>query len=481
MEAIRVLISQRSVHEIKEKWDEENLDTPSTDYSHSTVWARGAALWPENWLKNQPNPMEVFLALDSELLKVGYNENFIRRVVQHARQSMWGAKVYVVVDNDALLPFESFRLRRTVSGVPTWIEELLGGQVADILQWPRTKKDSLTVAAARSEERMRGLAVDIPNREWKCYVRTPPDLSAAQESFLAPYHIRSTSELGDANCVFVLQGQPDAKELKKVRVLIEKMLNRLPSRRVIIGVIDELEEPPATLKGLCSQFKGCHLIWFHGVVELYFFLRRLSHINQIETTPVPVVAKATFKSHTPQLLITHSYQSGDKLGCLTAARDMWQMIDYLEGGVKVTVYPAVRCVNLPTILNHVGDVLAWVHIGHGDDARGLQQAEDPVFKSADDWLNAFAGYGSSMALAMFSSCYSAPIARRFAEAGVGVSIGFTREIYKKAGVELTKRVVKAALTSNGSRKDILEAFEEGRRVLSIEDKDALPVAFWASH
>jgi hypothetical protein len=43
------------------------------------------------------------------------------------------------------------------------------------------------------------------------------------------------------------------------------------------------------------------------------------------------------------------------------------------------------------------------------------------------------------------------------------------------------RVVKAALHSNGAREAILKGFGEGRKVLKIEDPDAIPVAFWARH
>ncbi|MET0624381.1 MAG: hypothetical protein ABW250_15475 [Pyrinomonadaceae bacterium] len=482
MEAIRVLISQRGVHTIKEEWEEENGESSVVDDSRLEVWSRGAVLWPEGWLKGEPSPMEVLLCFDSELLRLGYDESFVRRVVARSHQSMWGAKVYIVVDNDARLPFHALGARQDGNGFHSWVEELLRSGVSDVLQWPPRKEESLSAAAALSEERMRGLVTDVTVREWKCYVRTPPDLGVERASFLAPYLVRSTRELGEANCVLVLQGPPeDAAELAKVKKLIRRLLEQRPGRRLIVGLIDESTKPPAALEAFCAETRGCYLVWFHGVVELYYFLRKLSLLNREEPTPVPVIENATFRSHAPRLLVTHSYQPGDKHGCLAAAQDVWELIRDLRGKFKVTVYPAVKCVNLPRVLDGLGDVLIWVHIGHGDDARGLQQADDPVFKSADDWLSGFAEYGSSLALAVFTSCYSAPVARRFAESGVGVSVGFTREVHKRVCREVTTRVVKAALMSNGSRESILKAFEAGRRLLSIEDKKAMPVAFWASH
>jgi hypothetical protein len=482
MEAIRVLISQRGVHKIQDVWEEDHYDEDGPGDSRVEVWARGSVLWPKGWLKNQAAPMEVFLSFDSDLLRASYDENFVRKVVEQAHQAMWGAKVYTVVNNDARLPFHALSARLNGEGFHSWVEELFDSGVSDILQWPPGKEDSLSDAAARSEARLRGLVADVPVRKWKCYVRTPPDLSVGQASFLAPYLVRSVRELGDANCVLVLQGPPeDDAEKRKVKKLIEQVLARRPGRRLIVGVIDELTKPPATLESFCIEHTGYPLVWFHGVVELYCFLRKLSHFNKGGTTPVPVIEKATFRSHTPRLLITHSYQPADKQGCLAAARDVWELIKDLRGRVKVTVYPAVKCHSLPRVLKELGDVLVWVHIGHGDDSRGLQQADDPTFKTADDWLNSFAGYRSSLALAVFSSCYSAPVARRFAESGVGVTIGFTREVHQEFCREVTTRVVDAALISNGSREDVLRAFEEGSQVLSIRDKEAMPVAFWASH
>src|SRR5205807_1591020 len=122
-----------------------------------------------------------------------------------------------------------------------------------------------------------------------------------------------------------------------------------------------------------------------------------------------------FRSHAPQLLITHSYSTSDERGCPAAARDVWELLKDLGGLATVTINPAVRCVELAEILEDLGHVLAWIHIGHGDNENGLQQSGDGLFKSADDWLSSFAGYRSSLALALFSSCRSAMVAERFAQ------------------------------------------------------------------
>jgi hypothetical protein len=468
MAAIRVLISQRDSHKVLADWWEED-SSPSRQEN----WERAASLWPEKCLVDQPDPVAVYLRVAGESSPEGYEESFVRGVVERARIATWGAKVYLVVDHEAgqLIP--------AVGGGrparPRWLETLHESGVSDILQWPMQGVSTYAEAAARSEARMRKLISDVPNRSWKCVIHTPPHLGPEQESFLAPYLASSLKKLEDENCLLVLQGKRE-NHMRFVR----RALRQRPDYRVIIGVIDQIEEPPRELKEFCHD-EGYELVRFHGLVELYYFLRRLNSINETETTPVPVVREPVFRSHAPQLLITHSYTARDKSGCLTAAHDTWELTKDLRGAAKVKIYPAVKCVKLADILDELQQVLVWVHIGHGDDLRGLQEADDELFKSAEDWLNSFAGYKSSLALAMFSSCRSASVAKHFAESGVGVSIGFAQDVHKKACVHLTKRVVKAALESNGSRTAILEAFREGRKVLGTADPHALPVAFWASH
>jgi len=470
--AIQVLILQQDRSKIvKEWWEEEDDDDFSLTLKE---WEESSSFWPERLLKNLPEPMEVFLCLHAEFLASGYSPVFLRRVIQQAHKSMWAARVYLVMDKDWL----PVRLDPENPAPFAWTETVLKNKVSDILKWSMGS-DTSSEASRRSRKRMEKLVAHLPRREWKCLLQTPFALGAEEEFLLSPYLVSSFSKLNNQDCLIMLPEKRD-----DYMAYIREKVKEASGFNIMIGIIDQLDTPPSDLDTFCRN-NGCSLIQFHGPVELFYFLQRLnslklSDMDETSATPVRVV-KPAFKSHLPQLLITHSYLPSEPHSCLAAANDTWEITAHLNDEARVEIYPAIKCVKLAHILADLGHVLAWIHIGHGDDENGLQQAQDAAFKSAQDWLNSFASYKSSLPLVLFCSCSSAAVAKRFAESGVGVTIGFARKVNKEFCVELTKQVVKAALDSNGSRLAILEAFREGSKVLGTEDRDASPVAFWASH
>lgn len=70
------------------------------------------------------------------------------------------------------------------------------------------------------------------------------------------------------------------------------------------------------------------------------------------------------------------------------------------------------------------------------------------------------------------------MARRFAQAGVGVAIGFEQPVPGDACRLLTAKIINVALRSGGERKAILQAFHAGCAELEINGySDLAPVAF----
>ncbi len=480
MAEVHVLIFQQGIRQSVDEWTERD------NYPlNLKKWKENSCRWPERLLANSRGPMEVFICLDKELLAEGCDPPFLQSIIEQAHKSMWAASVYVVVDRE-WQPED----RDPEQPDPfLWTEGLLENKVSDILEWSLTSSSYYSEAALRSRKRMEMLFNHPPSKPWKCLFRDPLMLSREEEYLLSPYLISSLDELENENC-FVVQRPLSEGYLEYV----EETLGKATDYEMMFGAVERaVRRLPSDLTKFCRK-RGCGPIRFHGIAELFYFLQQLNNprlnnlrsnnlklINEPAITPVRVTANTKFKSHSPQVLITYSYLAGEPDSCLAAASDTWELINDLPDNVRVKIYPAVKSAKLADILKELGHLLAWIHIGHGDEEKGLQQADDELFKSAKDWLKSFASYKSSLALALFSSCSSAEVARQFAEAGVGVAIGFTREVHKRVCIELTKRVVEATVKTNGERSAILTAFSEGRQVLEIDDPDAVPVAFWANH
>lgn len=476
-EEILVVISQQGVRGFAmDPWMEREHSSPNIE-----KWKEATTLWPRQILLGKDEPMEVFFCLDQERLAGGYGLPFLRRLIQQAHQAMWGANLYFVVDRE----WQPVVLDPEQPGPYRWIEGLLQNKITDILEWSVKTNSNYTEAASRSRERMVKLARCRKYQPWKCLLQDSEILTTEEERLLEPHLISSPSELKGRSCLFVWRFLRDdyLSQLKQ-------MVKDLDADKLIIGLVDSLDEPPPELERFCRE-EGHEVVRFHGTAELFYFLEKLNEsvldISPIidarlmgnEGTPVRII-NSRFKSYNPQLLITHSYLSGKRDDCLTAATDTWELIGDLPANVQIEIYPAIESVKLAAIVKRFEHLLAWIHIGHGDLQKGLQQSRDEVFKSAGDWIKGFADYKSTLPLVLFSSCYSKPVAQQFAEAGVGVAIGFEEAVNQRVCAELTKRVVEAALKFNGERTAILNAFLDGHDVLSIGDSKALPKAFWSS-
>lgn len=470
---VRIVILKRGSPHILREWREE-LGWPRED-----CWQDSSCHWPEGMLNGRPEQVDVFMCLERETLSEGYDVVHMREVIQYTHDAMWGAELRVVVDKRLLLEGQ----RRFCELREGWFRMLLDNGVSDIIELliDPTDDTPFAEAAARSRRRAHALSAHKAGRSWKCLLYKTPDPTSDVEAFLSPYLVRSASDVNEEGCLVVLRDRCGNDGIEFVR----SVLNKLPRERVMVGVIDEVEEPPLELKLLCAKM-ACKLVRFCGLFELQYFLRKLdaSGENCLCSRPgvgvVQIMPEPLFSNRPPQLLVTHSFTPGDTSGCHAAANDVRRLRRSLPDQVKVEVHPAVQCVTLPDVLERLRPLLAWVHIGHGGGPEGLQQAGGS-FKTAEEWLKCFACYQSSLALAVFSSCRSNIVARRFAEAGVGVTIGFVDDVPKRFCGLLTQVVVAAAIRSNGERAEILRAFRQGRELLAKEYPGANPVSFWSNH
>lgn len=478
---IHVLILQHGRNKPRLEWwekDDPYLPEGQKPPLRIDKWAESCGLVPKSLINNEPEAITVALCFDQESIAGGYELQFVRRVVEQAHRSMWGAKVLAIIDDSAPL-FSAASETAAEPEIPQWFKTLVEHRVADILRWPIKRSTDFDKAVTRSEGRLKAIIGCGLDRHWKCLVQSPPELSREQRSLLQPFLIESSNELQDQNCLILI---PEEKQDDYLKRLKRKLQSITTTGQIMIGFVDQMADPPEDLETFCKS-KGHRLVRFHGIVEVYALLRKLNPVklDELESYSIPVRTqqKPAFRSTMPPLLLlTHSYQDRADYDCLLAAYDCWELTKDLSDGL-VKIYPAISCVKLADILDEMDHLLAWIHIGHGLEAEGLVEADRGVYQPADNWVGCFTAYQSSLALAVFSACESAVVAKRFAESGARVAIGFTKTVHQDICIELTKRVVKAALKTNGARDAILEAFKKGRNVLNSDDEEAKPVAYWS--
>lgn len=473
---VRVVIARQGDGFLQD-WEEEERSPLKEDQ-----WEQGAQLWPDGLLKDSSDPPEIFLCLDPERLAENYETDFLGRVIRKAHASMWGAKLYVVVDKRLQIEeqHDLDDIRRK------WFEMLLKNGVSDVLELnvDQISEKLFDDAAIQAEKRSKTLNRHNPFGKWTCLVQ---DISPDIELFLGDF---STDILpqDSCNCLIALRDCADTR----IEFVADALKNP-PTGKMLVGLLDAVDiswskkfedprklEQRKKLEQLCKDHDG-RLIIFYGLFELHYFLQRLNavyeqHKTILKHAKIVSVQEARFSRHAPQLLITHSFQPSDHTGALAAAKDVHTLRQELGDKFDIVVHPAMHLTGFYDTLKDLKQLLAWVHIGHGDGANGLQQAGG-LYKSAEEWISCLAEHDKSLSLAVFSSCKSEDVARKFAEAGVGVTIGFKKNVPKTLCGEMTVKIVKATFYSNGNRDKIIDAFQRVKGMFVREE----PVIFCARH
>jgi len=161
----------------------------------------------------------------------------------------------------------------------------------------------------------------------------------------------------------------------------------------------------------------------------------------------------------PHLLITSAFHPDNhEPNCLDAVKDVGIIARAAPADAECYVHPYFRAADLPDLLKRMPELTAWLHLGHGDEA-GLKDIAGELIK-LDEWLARLQHADMRLPLVFLSVCESAPVARKFVEAGVGVAVGFEKEVLPEMCRTLAVPVISAALNSAGNRRAILEAYNE---------------------
>ena len=447
------------------------------------------------------DPLEVFLCLKVDQPEDLLKRNFLADLVRAACIHGWGANVYVVVDsvwdplNDLI---EGGILYDRLDSLCLWFEAIYEAGATDVIQasikpseqvyvWDDpVSLGNLLTGADSSRRRHEAL---LPEGNWKGLRRREDQVL---KWFLTPFEIYSDSLFPPSvqgNIVTILEDSSPARQKKMVdSALIASHGKHLVAMRRSWAASDYIER--------LKSDKRLRTVGYRGSFELRYLFHLLDTGRQSVANHAagrvdfvaannPAFFNTVQIDEPPGLLVSNAFHPAHPpIGAwhiLQGAREVGESTIRRPSHTKYVVQPAVGCGSLPGVIRSLPrNLTAWLHVGHGDRRLGLQEASGD-FHLAQRWLDCFKGHaarGGSLALAIFSACETEDIARRFAQAGVGVAIGFEQPVPGDACRLLTAPIINAALRSRGDRDAILQAFHAGCAELQISGHpDPGPAAF----
>ncbi len=446
-----------------------------------------------------------FLCLLGDHLINHYNYHLLERLVEEARKHGWGAPVYLVVDKSIDISESQIENRAALSD---WFDKVIKAGASELLEvkfdrsygFIRSDMNPLTSNAKHAEKRNCALQQAAGAGEWKWGYWGAGPVSVKDgtclTTFIPDYVIQPTDQAFAGNLLLVIDMLHDLEQVRFVKETLKKYTRCHP--------VVALYKVPASdkLKSWCRQSKLPLIEWeFRGPYELRFFLERANrdaHPSGTSLSGGDVRAVRVENQVFPlpdsslrtALLITNSFHPIDFVDarlCIAASQEAGQITYHMPICTHYNVHPALNGDHLPDVLEKMSEklsLMAWVYLGHGRKVAGQEDIElqefSKNFHAAAQWLLRFQSYERSLALAFFSACESAQAARLFAQAGVGVAIGFEGQVIPPASMLLAQEVVSAALRSGGNRERILEAFHRGcTRLQARGYSQSQPVAYWS--
>ncbi len=413
-------------------------------------------------------PLDVLLSLPPDQVSESLDRALVQDVLEIAREHVGGNNLYIVVrrgvEHDTLATHES---------MSHWLAAVRHGGAAGVLETLDTFEEERWDALHKERERA---------RRWR-------------EELLRSHGY------GPFRCVFRQSPKPMIFDCGKdgTPVVVVQDLKQISQERFVQRELDNHQElltafvsvPPSPKLIERLKEREVPLLRFNGWVELLYFMRAINERPSPVTGQSGHVCGVSLRSNAifervergaePRLLITNGFHPNVKEGrdYMAAGRDIGHLLYQLPSRTTCEVRWAITCDLLFDLVARSPSLGAWVYLGHGQPDKGHHESTSPFEPTAvERWLNAFRGRGRSLGVAMFSSCYSAETAKRFAEEGAGVAVGFRRAVFPEACRILSKPIVDAALRTGGDPGAILRAFEDGCAKLSTTTyDDSGPVAY----
>lgn len=409
-----------------------------------------------------------------------FDSEYLESLLRRARRHVWGAPLHVVVDPKAWIPRTGEELLNTFR----WFETALDAGATDILEVLNLPKERprrcLEKACRRSATRRSELRRAGRTAPW-CAVFAE-ERNQDRVRFLADFAYDTQADPQAANLIIGI----DRARLNEQAKYVEKALDTYRANDFLVAAVRNHAKGP--LLDLCAKRT---VRWFdcQGLFELRYALLQLkrrgtacAHGTYGEFVEVEVAEPARFPRSPPLLVLTSAFHAGsDPERCIRAAGDVDAVLHGVPNEPEYRVLPGVTTGAFMDLLESSGPVFAWVHMGHGCGGEGLRQYGAGTGTRAEHWLGCFADHNQALPLVFLAACHSAEVAQCFAEAGVGVAVGFRGQVGPEECQFLVRRIMPAALRSQGNPDTILQEFQTGCEQLCAREeawfREAAPVAF----
>jgi hypothetical protein len=482
----RVTLLPRQGSSSFDSWEEEVASSVvyADGSTEVTKWYETMLALSERARSSETRGCDVVLCVLGDQLTKRWDYDLLRALLQNARDSCWGAPLFLVVSRD----IRPDKLTRQRVLIDRWLQAALAGRVFDLLQLSYDpdlgdlpEDPELRLCCEEALERQRFMHTLSHNGNWACSLS---DRRLAFRKLLGSLACQPGGEIQAQHLILVV----DRGNAKDQRAFVEQRIIEFGAR---IGLIATLgNSPTGALEQVCHEAGLPPPLSFRAELEIWYLLLRLNArhrppvLDQREGLQVVSLNVAPrFQPPTDSgpisILFTSSFVPGfdSSEQAAQAARDIGAMLERTSVITHYDVDQRVTPDRMRAIAREMEPPLIWVHIGHGLGQAGLEDASrEPVHP--DRWLACFGGWKGSLPLAIFLSCSSLPVAECFARAGAGVAIGFEGEVLSSRSRLLAIEVLDAALTSGGRRGPILDAFEAGRDHLKAAGHPSPPIAFY---
>lgn len=441
--------------------------------------------------------LEVYICLTGEELLTVADRAALARLLETARDHSWGARLFLVASRQLDHRRAPWLARESRE---LWLRAALGGKVQDVLEVEYDPLAPCTIpgevlrhAADAALDRQRLLReLHRQPGTWRCVVDPQKKLL---ESLLSTW-VQYDGPSPGTNLVVVVD------DVLRQMATVRKARKRFPDARCVVVT---LHPPSPELEHYCFSEHLGRPIMLLGELELWYFLLRLnedlpSQRSQADRAPSAEEAwvadteerlkavcppearvfRAADPSAEPTLVVTSAFNPDEPRQCLEAAKDVGRVVARYPLGARISVEPAITLGRLFGVLDRVKTFQVWIHLGHGAGVHGLEDAEGNL-ATPELWLQCFLERDCDLAVTIFLTCFSAPVALLFAQAGVSVAVGFEKEVESHMCRELAIDMLDAVVAYGTTLPDTLRGFRRGyRRITAQERIRSGPIAYHAT-